>query len=166
MRLTLASLFGLVFVSITLASGGRVIASNGVQFVVPAGWQRAQAASPGAVTDPRTLLVVGTAGVRAKGSACLDASYRVPAAGGVVVVVGWKSVASAGGGSLTPGRTPLSKLVAVRKHLSECFPGRSAVAQVLLGGRPYQVNVFVGDRATEQRVAEALTVARSFDLTR
>ena len=165
MRLTLASLLGLVFVSLALAaSSGRVIVSNGVRFVVPAGWQRVRAASPGAVTDPRTVLVVGTAGVRPKASACLDASYRVPAAGGVVVVVGWKSVASAGGGSPTPGRAPLKKLVAVRRHLSECFAGRSDVADVLLGGKPYQVNIFVGDRASKRRVREALAVGRSFDL--
>jgi hypothetical protein len=168
MRLVVASLLGLAFAFASLAlaaSTGRVIASNGVRFIVPAGWRRVQAASPGAVTDPRTDLVVGTAGVRPKASACLDASYRVPAAGGVVVVVGWKSVASAGGGSPTPGRAPLKKLVAVRRYLSECFPGRSAVADVLLNGKPYQVNVLVGDRACEERVAEALTVARSFDRT-
>jgi hypothetical protein len=118
------------------------------------------------VTDPRTLLVVGTTGVRPKPSRCLDAAYRVPAAGAVVVVVGWMSVASAGGGAPKPGRTPLKKLVAVRKHLSVCFAGRSAVADVLLGGKPYQISVLVGDHASNKHVAAALAVARSFDRTR
>jgi len=39
-----------------------------------------------------------------------------------------------------------------------------AAAQVVLGGKAYQVNVMVGDRASKQRVAEALTVTRSFNL--
>jgi hypothetical protein len=165
MRLTLLSLLGLAFVSLALAAGtGRIVSANGARLVIPAGWQRIQAANPGAVSDPRTVLVVGTAGVRPTTSPCLDAAYHVPVTGAVVVAVGWKSVASAGGGSPTPGRAPLKKLVAVRRHLSECFAGRSAVADVLLGGRPYQVNVLVGDRATKRRVAEALKVARSFDL--
>ena len=46
----------------------------------------------------------------------------------------------------------------------ECFSGRGAAAQVVLGGKAYQVNVMVGDRASKQRVAEALTVTRSFNL--
>jgi hypothetical protein len=33
-------------------------------------------------------------------------------------------------------------------------------------GKPYQVNVMVGDRASKPRVAEALAAARSFDLAR
>ena len=57
-------------------------------------------------------------------------------------------------------------LFAVHRPSFECFSGRGAVADVLLGGKPYQVNVMVGDRASKSRVAEALAVARSFDLAR
>jgi hypothetical protein len=166
MRLIAASLLGLLFASLALAaSSGRIIASHGVRVVVPSGWQRVQAASDGPVTDPRTLLVVGTARVRPKPSHCQIAAYRIPAAGAVVVVVGWKSPAAAGG-TPKPGRAPLKALTAVHRPSLECFAGRGAAADVHLGGRLYQVNVMVGDRASKRRVAEALAVARSFNLTR
>ncbi len=78
----------------------------------------------------------------------------------------WRSVASAGGGTLAPGRAPLAKLRSVRRPSFECFSGSGAAAQVLLGGHPYQVNVMVGEGAANQRVAVALAVARSFALAR
>ncbi len=84
----------------------------------------------------------------------------------MVLVVGWKSVASAGGGASKPGRAPLKALVAVHEHTFECFPGRGAAADVVLGGKPFQVNVLIGDHASKLRVAEALAVARSFNLAR
>jgi hypothetical protein len=84
----------------------------------------------------------------------------------VVVIVGWKSVLTAGGAPWEPGRAPLKNLLAVHRPSFECFSGRGASADVLLGARPYQVNVMVGDRASKPRVAEALAVARSFDLAR
>ena len=71
---------------------------------------------------------------------------------------------TSGGGRLKPGRAPLKKLVTVTRPSFECFSGRGAAAQVVLGGKAYQVNVMVGDRASKQRVAEALTVTRSFNL--
>jgi hypothetical protein len=165
-RLIALLLAGVVVVPLGLAgTGGRIISAHGVRFVAPSGWQRVPAANAGAVTDPRTLLVAGTAGVRPRTSQCLIAAYRLPPVGAAVVVVRWNSVASAGGGPLPPGRAPLRKLRSVHRPSFECFSGRGAVAVVLLGGRPYQVNVMVGDRASQQRVAEALAVARSFDLT-
>jgi hypothetical protein len=166
MRLTAVFLAGLIIASLAAAcSNGRSISSHGVRFVVPRDWLRADAASDGPVTDPRTLLVVGTSGVRPRTSQCQIAAYRIPAAGAAVVVVGWKSIASAGGAP-KPGRAPLEKLVAVRRPSFECFSGRGAAAQVLLDGKPYQVNVMVGNRASKRRVGEALKVARSFDLAR
>jgi hypothetical protein len=113
------------------------------------------------VTDPRTLLVVGTAGVRARPSQCQIAAYRIPATGAVVVVVGWTSIAA---GGLKPGRAPLKRLLSIRPPSLECFSGRGAAAQVLLGGKPYQVNVMVGEHASKQTIAEALAVGRSFRL--
>jgi len=118
------------------------------------------------VSDPRTLLVVGTAGVRPQASHCEIAAYRLPPSGAVVVVVGWESIASAGGSPWTRGRAPLKSLVAVHRPSFECFAGRGAASDVLLGGKPYQVNVMVGDRASKTRVEEALATARSFDLAR
>jgi hypothetical protein len=167
MRLISVTLIALVLAPIGLASSsGRVIAAHGVRLVVPAEWQRIRAANDAPVTDPLTLLVVGTDGVHSRASQCQIAAYRVPHTGAVVVVVGWSSVASAGGGAPSPGRAPLKKLVAVRRPSLECFSGRGAAAQVLLRGRPYQINVMVGNRASKRRVAEALTVARSFDVAR
>lgn len=146
-------------------AGDRIIASHGVRLVAPAGWQRVQSADDGPVVDPRTLLVVGTAGVRPKQSQCQIAAYRIPPNGAVIVVVGWKT-ATSGGGRLRPGRAPLAALRAVRRPSFECFTGRGAAAQVALGGKAYQVNVMVGDRASKARISAALAIARSFDLTR
>ena len=78
------------------------------------------------------------------------------------MVVGWKDVALSGLGNDRPGRYPLAKLTAVHRPSFECFSGRGAVATLKLGGRAYQVNVMVGDRASRQRVSDALAVARSF----
>jgi hypothetical protein len=60
---------------------GRIIPAHGVRLVVPRGWQRIEATSAGFVTDPRTLLVVGTAGVQPRMSQCQIAAYSIPAAG-------------------------------------------------------------------------------------
>jgi hypothetical protein len=166
MRRALGLFVGLAFVGLGCAGGGsHTITAKGVRLVVPEGWDRVRAASPGTVTDPRTLLVVGTAGVRPKSSRCLIAAYRVPADGAFVVVVGWRSVASAGGGPMKQGRAPLKKLVTVTSPSFECFTGRGAGADLLLGGKRYQVSVLVGDRASKDRVAEALAVGRSFERT-
>ena len=83
-----------------------------------------------------------------------------------MVVVGWKQLALSGAQGRQPGRRPLEKLVIVQRPSFECFAGRGAVATLILGGKAYQVNVLVGDQASNQRVAEALAVARSFDLAR
>ena len=166
-RLGAIVLLAAVSASLAQASAPRrIISAEGVRVVVPAGWQRVPAASPGPVTDPRTVLVVGTTGVRPRPSWCQIAAYSLPATGAVVVVVRWKSVSSAGGAPLRPGRAELEKLRSVHRPSFECFSGRGAVAEVLLGGHPYQVNVMVGDRAGKERVAAALAVARSFALTR
>jgi hypothetical protein len=117
------------------------------------------------VTDPATLLVVGTAGVHATPSRCPIAAYRIPADGAVVVVVGWRSIGSAGGAAAKPGRSALKGLVTVERPSFDCFAGRGAAAYVVLGARPYQVNVLVGDRASKEQVDQALGVGRSFDRT-
>jgi len=168
-RLIAVLLAGALLVPLPLANAGgswRIITAHGVRFLVPHGWQRVPASAAGRVTDPRTLLVVGTARVRPRSSQCLIAAYRLPPTGAVVVVVRWQSVASAGGGTLPAGRAPLTKLRSVHRPSFECFSGRGAATKLLLGGHPYQVNVMVGDRASRQRVAEALAVARSFDRVR
>jgi hypothetical protein len=95
-------LIALFVASLALASPAlatsteRIISSHGVQVVVPPGWQRVQAASAGPVTDPSTLLVVGTAGVRPKASRCQIAAYRLPPRASVVVVVGWQRLGLSG----------------------------------------------------------------------
>jgi hypothetical protein len=144
------------------ATSGRVVAAHGVRLTVPLAWSRVQAAPDGPVTDPRTLLVVGTTGVRAKKTQCQIAAYRVPADGAVVVVVGWRSLKYSGAEKAKPGYAPLKKLLTVRKPSFECFGGRGAAADVVIQGTAYQVNVLVGDRTSKRRVAAALAVGRSF----
>ena len=128
---------------------------------MPNGWSRVAAADDGPVTDPRTLMVVGTTGVVARSTRCQIAAYRVPARGAVVVIVGW-----AGDALTKPGRAPLARLTAVRQPSFECFAGRGAAASLVLGDKAYQVNVLVGDRVATQRIAQALAVGRSFRLAR
>lgn len=123
-------------------------------------------AGDGPVTDPRTLLVVGTAGVRPRISRCQIAAYYVPLNGAVVVVVGWHSLRESGATHYNPGRAPLLKLVTVRRPSFECYRGRGAAADVVLRRTAYQVNVMVGDRAPQSRIATALAIARSFNVAR
>ena len=141
-------------------SASTTVSSTGVRVVMPRNWMVVRPAPDAPVIDPLTMLVVGTEGVRARSSQCQIAAYRVPAEGAVVVVVGW----AGRGGSMKPGRAPLKTMTTVRKPELECFSGRGAAAQVRLRGKVYQVNVMVGDRASKRRVAEALAVARSFNV--
>jgi hypothetical protein len=162
---TIALGIGLTLAMFSAGCGGstRTVSADGVRVNIPSGWHVVRPAQP--FSDPRTLLVVGTAGVAAKSSGCEIASYRIPARGAVVVVVGWRTLASAGGTS-APGRGPLKKLVSVTRPSFECFSGRGAGASVTLAGKAYQVNVMVGDRASKGQVSKALAVARSFDVVR
>jgi hypothetical protein len=141
---------------------GSVISANGVQVWAPAGWHRVAPAGDGPVTDPRTLLVVGTSGVRPHATQCQIAAYRIPSAGAVVVIVGWKGA----NGDTRLGMKELTRMTTVKQSIFECFNGRGAVATVVLRQREYQVNVMVGDRASKQRIGDALDIARSFDLKR
>ena len=138
------------------AGGWRVIASEGVAVRVPRDWQRITPAPPGPVTDPVTVLVVGTHGVRAKPSACQIASYRIPARGAVVVIVEWRTMGVGG----STARRELERM-RVRPRAFECYGGPGAAALVRLHGRPFQVNVLLGRAVTKQRIADALRVARS-----
>jgi hypothetical protein len=82
-------------------------------------------------------------------------SYRVPANGAVVVVIGWRDAVG------TSGFLPLAALK-LRRGTFEYFAGHGAVAQVTRRNRDFQVNVMVGDRASAETVEDALAAARSF----
>ena len=107
--------------------------------------------------NPQTLLVIGTEGVRAAETDCQVSSYRVPATGAVVVVIGWRDTVG------QAGFLPLSALK-LRRGTFECFAGRGAVAQLTRRNRDFQLNVMVGDRAEPETIADALEAARSFAL--
>jgi hypothetical protein len=155
-----AVVLAFVAVGIARAADENAVVSGAVGVRVADDWSRVPPApgTAGADGDPRTVLVVGTHGVTGRSSQCQVASYRIPADGAAVVVLAWRGVAPAG---LPRDR---SQLVALRlkRPLFECFDGRGAVAQVVIRNRAYQVNVMVGDRATRETVADALTAARSF----
>jgi hypothetical protein len=158
-RLAIALAVTLVTASSASALGETAFRANGVRLVAPRGWHRV-AATPTSISDPRTLLVVGTAGVEPNlRSVCQIAAYSIPATGAVVVVVGWNGPKP----SASTGRAPLDRLRSVKRPSFECFTGRGAGTQVVLGGRVFQVNVMVGGRASGAQVAAALAVARSFD---
>jgi hypothetical protein len=159
MRLVASVVLALALTSVANGGGGRTLRARGVALTVPTGWHRVVSANDR--PDPRTLLVVGTAGVMPKSSQCQIAAYRVPAQGAVVVVVGWKT-ATSGGGRMKPGNWPLKTLKSVKRPSFECFAGRGASASLALGGKAYQVNVMVGGSTSAQHIAEALAVGRSF----
>ncbi len=146
------------------AASERRIVANGVQVVAPAGWHRV-APAPSAISDPKTVLVVGTSGVRPRLVPCQVAAYRIPPGGAAVVVVRWRTETS-GGGGVPRSRAPLRHVVLTDLGF-ECWPHhRSGAVDLALGGHAYQVNVLVGDRAPPRVVGEALALVRSFDLAR
>jgi hypothetical protein len=151
-----AALLALVVAVPAIAAGSEVVKAGGVSLTIPDGWAKVDRA-PSDVLDPRTLLVVGTKGVRPLANPkCQVAAYRVPADGAVVVVIGWRD--SYGGSRLLN--------LKLRANTFECFDGRGAASQITRGGRDFQVNVMVGDRADADTIADALTVARSFAVVR
>jgi hypothetical protein len=130
------------------------VRGGGVELLLPDGWTRIQPAAQTAVDDPRTVLVVGTDGVRSLESDCLVSSYRVPADGAVVVVIGWREPNGVSAFLSLAG-------MKLRRGTFECFDDRGAVAQVTRRGLDYQVNVMVGDRASAETIEAALDAARS-----
>jgi hypothetical protein len=144
-RLFASVVLALALTSAAKGGGGRTLQAHGVALTVPTGWH--QMASANDRPDPRTLLVVGTAGVMPKSSQCQIAAYRVPAQGAVVVVVGWKR-ATSGGGRMKPGNWPLKTLKSVKRPSFECFARRGASASLALRGKAYRVNVMVGGSGT------------------
>lgn len=136
------------------AETGDVARARGVQLALPSGWSKVVPAHPTRLEDPRTMLVIGTDGVKAVESDCQVAAYRVPADGAAVVVVGWRD--SVGGSSFLP----LSAM-RLRRGTFECFAGRGAVGRLTLRDRDFQVNVMVGDRASADTIADAMDAARS-----
>lgn len=157
----------LALLSLLLLAGGRgPLTANGVTVTAPAGWHRVAALQPANVADPATVLVAGTAGVRPHATSCQIASYAVPRNGAVVVVVRWKRGRLPSTAPTHDDRSELARLTTVRRPSFECFRGRGASAQVALGGHVFQIDVMVGDDASSRAVADALSVARSFRLTR
>lgn len=145
-------------VAAPLALGdGITLRGGGVELDVPDGWAKVERRAEAASADPRTLLVVGTKGVRPIDTPCQVASYRVPDDGAVIVVLGWRD------GILDQQALVLSK---VQRGLFACFAGRGAAAQFARKSRDYQVNVLLGDDASAKTVRDALAVARSFALVR
>jgi hypothetical protein len=141
-----------------------VIARAGVKLEVPPSWGLVARGDEG-ISDPTTVLVMGSPGVRPlRHASCQIAAYHVPTNGAVVIVVRWRT-ATSGGGRPVVGYAPLKRLTKVARPSFECFAGRGAVAQLAVGGHAYQVNVLVGDRATPGLIRQALSVARSFRLS-
>lgn len=136
------------------AATGDGARGGGVTLALPAGWSKILPVKDDRLGDPRTLLVIGTEGVRLVESDCQVSSYRVPSDGAVVVVIGWRDAVGA------TSFLPLSGL-RLRRGTFECFAGRGAVARVTRRDRDLQVNVMVGDRADATTIADALEAARS-----
>jgi hypothetical protein len=135
----------------------RTVEANGVALRVPVDWVRVARADAGSVADPHTFLVAGTPGVRPIETDCLASSYRIPADGAAVVVIGWKRKLTT---HYVGGRDALLVRELERGYF-DCFAGRGVAAQFDLDNRTYQVNVMVGDRAERSTILDALAAARS-----
>jgi len=159
-RVAVALGIALLAVGVAHAAGDHSVAAGGVLLRVGDDWARIPPAPAGAAaaSGPRTLLVVGTQGVAPRSSECQVASYRIPADGAAIVVLGYRGTAPAG---LPRDRSQLQAM-RLKRPLFACFDGRGAVAQIVVRNHAYQVNVMVGDRATRETVAAALAAARSF----
>ena len=144
-----------LLVSSVGAALGESVRGGGVVLALPDGWERVLPVRDDRTDDPRTLLVIGTEGVRLIETDCQVSSYRVPPEGAAVVVIGWRD--SVGGSVFLP----LSGLK-LRRGTFECCAGRGAVARVIRRERDFQVNVMVGDRADAATIADAFEAARSF----
>jgi hypothetical protein len=138
------------------AAAGDVARSGGVQLTLPDGWSKVDSRDT-RVDDPRTLLVIGTDGVKGIVSDCQVSSYRVPSDGAVIVVIGWRD--SVGG----TGLLPLSAMK-LRRGTFDCFAGRGAVGRLTRRDRDFQVNVMVGDRASAATIDAAFDAVKSFGL--
>jgi hypothetical protein len=136
------------------AAAGEVVRGGGAQLTLPDGWSKVVTRDT-RVDDPRTLLVIGTDGVKAIDSDCQVSAYRVPADGAVVVVLGWRD--SVGGSSLMP----LSGMK-LRRGTFDCFAGRGAVGRLTRRDRDFQLNVMVGDRASAATIDAAFDAVKSF----
>jgi hypothetical protein len=156
LALAAATAFVALVASGALAAVGDVARANGVQLSLPDGWSKVTPATD-TRTDPRTLLVIGTDGVRPIASDCQVSSYRVPADGAAVVVIGWHD-------SIGASYLPLSAMK-LRRGTFDCFAGRGAVGRVTRRDRDFQVNVLVGDRASDATVEDALDAARSLGVS-
>jgi hypothetical protein len=141
------------------AATGDTVRGGGVELTLPDGWSRIQPAAQSPTDDPRTVVVIGTDGVRAFDGDCRVSTYRVPADGAVVVVIGWREPTG------VSSFLPLSSLK-LRRGTFQCFSDRGAVAQVNRRGLDYQVNVMVGDRASQETIDAALDAARSIAAAR
>lgn len=159
-RAVVALGIALLSVGVARAASDHSVVSGGVGVRVADDWARvapAPATAP-AASGARTVLVVGTQGVTPRSSECQVASYRIPADGAAIVVLGSRGVAPAG---LPRDRSQLQAM-RLKRPLFACFDGRGAVAQIVIRNHAYQVNVMVGDRATRETVTAALAAARSF----
>jgi hypothetical protein len=152
--LPIAALVAAVAVGAGSAATGDTVRGWGVELTLPSDWAKVQPAAQAQGADPRTVLVIGTDGVRPIESDCQVSSYRVPSDGAAVVVIRWRD--SVGVSAFLP----LSGMK-LRPGTFSCFDGRGAVAQVTRDGHDYQVNVLVGNRASGDTVSAALDAARS-----
>ena len=149
---------GLAAALVASAAGavGDAARGGGVQLTLPDGWAKVVSRDT-RVDDPRTLLVVGTDGVKAVDSDCQVSAYRVPADGAVVVVIGWRD--SVGETNILPIST-----MKLRRGTFDCFAGRGAVGRVTRRDRDFQLNVMVGDRASAATIDAAFDAVKSFTL--
>lgn len=157
MRLFATVVVVLAFTSVASGGGGRTVRAQGVALTMPAGWHGVASAGDGPVTDPRTLLVVGTVRVAPKPSQCQIAAYRVPAHGAVVVIVGWKD-RDERRRSDEPGALAAKEADLREARELRVLRGTGGSCVACPRWKAYQVNVMVGNSTPAQQIAEALAI--------
>ncbi len=140
------------------AAPPEISGSDGVTVEVPPGWHSAATAdlAPGQIIDPLARVVVSSAPVVRRGSACLIADYAPPADGVSLVVVEWQK--PEGDWPARPTRFIRSALHISPPPAIECFDGSGGSVEFADHGRTFGAYFLLGRAAADALVDRAIAV--------
>jgi hypothetical protein len=129
--------------------------SAGVTVELPSGWYTTTW-SDGSIVDPLTRVVVASAPIRPKETACQVAQYDFAADAVALVVLEWQEPLR----TLPerPGRFTNRELPVQPPPAIECFDGSGGSAQFIDQGRAFGAYLLVGPQAPDQLIDDARSV--------